>query len=222
MDIRVRMPLNKKGDNVFLDFPSLNEQLFTVGVIGLILIFVFGLGMYVATKNKDIFLFLAGIGTVAAVYIYGCRYKYLFNIRTKQIVKEGIICFIPFSKVICNFKDVAVIGVRGYCAGSKKRRRSIFDNEAHPEDLYFKYHLVFVTKKRPTKFIFIASTLGISDSLTLGDLNDIGSDLAELTETEFIAGKNGMNLKAINSIDGVKYELRQIYRNSIEEWLDNP
>ena len=213
----VRSPLTKEGDKIFIDIPSINEQLYVVGIIGTIIIFIFSLMMYITTRDIKILLFLWGVCFVIDIYIYCYKSKYTFNIRTNKVMKEGMCFFIPFSKEICNFSDVSVFGVTGYCVG--KNKSNSIGSHREPSQIQCLYQLAFATKQKPKKFIKIASTFGIQQQLTMRDLNSAGSQLSDMMEVKFVEGVLFETMIAKNYNNGITYERDKIYSSQLEAWL---
>ncbi len=213
----VRYPLTIEGDKIFIDVPSLNEQLYVVGIIGTIIIFIFSLVMYITTRDIKISLFLWGICFVIDIYIYCFKSKYIFNKRTNKVMKEGMCFLIPFSKEICNFSDLSVLGVIGYSVESTQRNG--IRKYKQTKQVQYIYQLVFATKQKPKKFIKIASTFGIQKQLKLNELNSAGRQLSDMMEIQFIEGNLLETMIATNSSNGITYKRDKIYASFIEAWL---
>ncbi len=164
-------------DNYILKMPFSMKQAGITGIIaGIIFIpvFVYFLNSKYIVPNSEIFALIATL-ICSPVFYFGSKRRMVFNKSTKDIFYEGTYCFIPYSKKICRFDDVIVLGIQGI--------ESHFQNQ-----VYYTYHLVYVTKFQPEKFEEMVHAG--DDGLTFDDLNKIGEILGQIMERKFIKGEH--------------------------------
>ena len=184
-----KSPLYKDRDNYVLKLPFSMQQAGVTGIIaGIILIpiMVYFLGTNYTVAHGEVIALLLAI-TVTPIFWFGSKRRLVFNTATKDIFYEGTYCFVPYSKKICKFDDVIVIGVQGIENHFQKK-------------VYYTYHLVYVTKQKPEKFDEIVHAG--DDGIDFEDLNKLGKILEQVLSCRFIKGEYHRSIRVFEE-DGL-------------------
>ena len=189
-------PISKSRDKITLLTPNALQQMSTVCVIGDVVFIFFAYMMYMA--NEKILGMLIVLGVIAffiTLFSFSFKSNYVFDTVKKQISIEGIRFFVPFSQYICNFSDVAVIGVK--CYEHKSKKRTNYGTSYRTNYItYYSYDLVYATNQQPSKFKKLATTMGINHTLTFEDINKMGELLSTTIECRFIKGSPNRSIEA--------------------------
>ena len=171
-----KSPLFIDRDNYVLKLPFSMQQAGITGIIaGIIIIpiIVYFFGADYTISHGEVFALILAI-IVTPIFLYGSKRRLSFNTATKDIFFEGTYCFIPYSKKICKFDDIIVLGVQGIENHFQKK-------------VYYTYHLVYVTKQKPEKFEEMVHAG--DDGITFDDINKIGEILSQIIDRKFIKGE---------------------------------
>ncbi len=191
-----KSPVKKIGDRIIIQSPNGFQEMTTVCVVVDVILVLFSI---LLNSIKDLvpqvtgmIIFLWVIVLVLNFIVYGFRGQFVFNSRTKVVSKEGISCFIPYQKKICNFDEITILGIR--CYESKNKGK-----------YFYSYELVFATKQQLSKFEILARTYGVNHTFCLNELNKIGKILAETIKCRFIEGEPKRSIEASQVFDEVSY-----------------
>lgn len=184
-----KSPLYKDRDNYVLKLPFSMHQAGITGIIAGIIfipIVVYFFGANYTISHGEVFAIILAI-IVTPVFWFGSKRRLVFNTATNDIFYEGTYCFIPYSKKICKFDDIIVLGVQG------------IENHLQ-KNVYYTYHLVYVTQQKPEKFEEMVHAG--DDGLVFEDLNKIGEILSQVIGRKFIKGEHKRSISIYNE-DGL-------------------
>ena len=184
-----KTPLFKDRDNYVLKLPFSMQQAGVTGVLAGIIfipIMVYFFGAKYTVAHGEVLALLLAI-TVTPIFLFGSKRRLAFNTATKDIFYEGTYCFVPYSKKICRFDDIIVLGVQG------------IENHLQ-KNVYYTYHLVCVTKQKPEKFEELVHAG--DDGLVFEDLNKIGEIPSQIIGRKFIKGEHKRSI-SIYQEDGL-------------------
>jgi hypothetical protein len=177
-----KSPLYIDRDNYILKMPFSMKQAsisgIIAGIIGIPIFLYFFDTKYIISNGEAFALVLALLFT--PIFWFGSKRRLVFNTATKDIFYEGTYCFIPYSKKICKFNDIIVLGIKG------------IKNHFQKKD-YYTYHLVYVTNQKPEKFEEMVHAG--DDGLIFDDLNKIGEVLGQIMERKFIKGEHERSIR---------------------------
>ncbi len=180
-------PISKTNDKILLLTPNPVQQLSDVCIICDIIFIPFAYMMYMVNENILGLMILLGIFAIGITIIsFGFKSRFAFYKAKKQIFIEGTNFFVPYSNFLCNFSDIAIIGVQCY------EHRGKYGYS-------YSYDLVYATINQPTKFKKLATTQGINHMLTFDDINKMGLLLSETIGCNFIIGKEERSIQAFPS-----------------------
>lgn len=185
-----KSPLYIDRDNYVLKLPFSMQQAGITGIIAGIIfipIVVYYFGADYTISHGEVFALILAI-IVTPIFLYGSKRRLSFNTATKDIFYEGTYCFIPYSKKICKFDDIIVLGVQGIENHLQKK-------------VYYTYHLVYVTKQKPDKFEEMVHAG--DDEITFDDLNKIGEILSKIIDRKFIKSEHQRSI-SIYEEDGLQ------------------
>ncbi len=187
-----KSPLYIDRDNYVLKMPFSMEQAgitgIIAGIIGIPIFLYFFDTNYILSHGEAFALVLALLFT--PIFWFGSKRRLVFNTATKDIVYEGTYCFIPYSKKICKFDDIIVLGIQG------------IKNHFQKKD-YYTYNLVYVTKQKLEKLEEIVHAG--DDGITFEDLNKIGEVLGQIMERKFIKGEYEHSIRVYEEDDRLTY-----------------
>ena len=170
-----KSPIIKSGDKIILMTPNVLQQMTTVCIIGDIILIPFSIILYPTTDGAPgMIAFLWILAFIVTFGAFGFKSKYIFDSTQKQIFMEGTSFFIPYKKMLCNYSDVAVIGIQTRTYNHKGRTM-------------YSYYLVYSTKHNPSRFHKLATNEGINHVLKISDLNMMGQLLSKTIECPFKA-----------------------------------
>ena len=188
-------PIPQKSDKIILLTPNPLQQMTTVCVICDIIFIPFAYLMYMANEQILGFMLFLGVFAIGFTIIcFGFKSKYVFDKSRKQLFIEGTNFFVPYSKYLCNFADIAIIGVQCYEHHDKHGTK-------------YSYNLVFATMQEPVKFKKLATTTGINHQFNFDDINKLGVILSETIECRFVKGEQMRSIQAFPSGGTVKYTM---------------
>ena len=191
-----KSPLFKDRDNYVLKMPfSMQQASITgiiAGIIGISILLYFFDAKYIVFHSELFAILLVILFT--PIFIFGSKRRLIFNTATKDIFYEGTYCFIPYSKKICKFDDIIVLGIQGIENHFQKK-------------VYHTYNLVYITKQKPEKFEEMVH-VG-DDGITFDDLNKIGEVLGQIMERKFIKGESQRSIRVYEEDDLLTYGNRE-------------
>lgn len=188
-------PISQTSDKIYLLTTNQLQQMTSVCIIGDIIFVPFAYMMYMANPEILGFMLFLGLFAICFTFIcFGFKSKYTFDKIKKQIFVEGTNFFVPYTKYICNFSDVTIIGVQCYEHHSKHGK-------------HYSYNLVYATNQEPTKFKKLAMTTGINHMLNFDDINIIGEILSKTIGCRFYKGEYLRSIQAFSSGGAVKYTM---------------
>ncbi len=171
-----KSPLYNDRDNYVLKMPFSMQQAGITGIIAGIIgipIFLYFFDSKYIISHGEVFAIVLAIA-LTPIFWFGSKRRLVFNTATKDIFYVGAYCFIPYSKKICKFDDIIVLGIQGIENHFQKK-------------VYYTYHLVYVINQKPEKFEEMVH-VG-DDGITFSDLNKIGEVLGKIMERKFIKGE---------------------------------
>lgn len=188
-------PIKQTDDKIYILTPNPLQQMTTVCIIGDIIFIPFAYVMYLANEQiLGMMLFLGLFAFAFTMICFGFKSKFVFDKSKKQLFMEGTNFFVPYSKYLCNFADIAIMGVQCYEHHDKHGTK-------------YSYDLVYANMDEPRKFKKLATTMGINHVLTFDDINKIGLILSETAGCRFLKGEQLRSIQAFPSGGTVKYTM---------------
>ncbi len=166
-------PLTQQGNKLILLSPDTLQRMTAVVIIIDIVLIPFSILLYPTTDEaKYIIIFFWISAFILTFANFGFKSRFIFDSTKKQIFLEGTSYFRPYTKLVCNYSDVSLIGIQYHEYRGKNSTIRYYD-------------LVYEIRPRFSEFHLLATTGGVRQAFSYNELQKLGQLLSKTLDCPF-------------------------------------